>query len=279
MSQQYEETWFDQLMKVMPSMVSLASQYKLGQDRITADDQRLTKQLRHQEMLANINLKNELERDRRNKAFQLDKFQMEKDFQLGLQDRSDERYELSEAALLEKLGQQIEANRDAITQQGKEARKTLEQKQEFEKIYGVTKKDFLDYQKSYSDKELRKLPSAGFSTQEKIILGESDDLMVDERRMLEAFKNPKFQQTLKEDVGRFAGAKEGEIGYEDRLDLIARLTDLRKAFSAEAFTEDQSWYNPFDVLGMGPSGESTEAAGVVRQIDGLLSRLSLDRKK
>ena len=135
----------------------------------------------------------------------------------------------------------------------------------------LTKKDLLDYQQSQKDKELTDFPLLGRFTQEKNILNQADDFAVDEQLMINQWNTEGFQKKLAGEVGRFQKAKEGTAGYQDKIDLIERLIELRSAFDQPAFTEDKQWY---DVFGdQGTSSQAREGRRIVNQIDGLLSRL------
>ena len=135
----------------------------------------------------------------------------------------------------------------------------------------LTKKDLLDYQQSQKDKELTDFPLLGRFTQEKNILNQADDFAVDEQLMINQWNTEGFQKKLAGEVGRFQKAKEGTAGYQDKIDLIERLIELRSAFDQPAFTEDKPGWEPWQ--DPGTSSQAKEGRRIVSQIDGLLSRL------
>jgi len=134
-----------------------------------------------------------------------------------------------------------------------------------------TKKDLLDYQQSQKDKELTDFPLKGRFNKERNILNQADDFAVDEQFMIDQWDDEKFQTKIAGEVGRFQKAKEGTAGYQDKLDLIERLIELRSSFDQPAFTEDKSGWRPWQ--DPGTSSQAREGRRIVSQIDGLLSRL------
>ena len=245
---EYKPTLVDQLINLLPSLIGDTLQYKVAKDGQKAQMDRLNVQLQAQKDLAE-----------QSQDFQIEQKEIDRDL------TSFREANRSNIELL-KLQQQTQSN--AVKEELAREELALAVRKQNETF---TKKDLLDYQQSQKDKELTDFPLLGQFTQERNILNQADDFAVDEQLMINQWNTEGFQKKLAGEVGRFQKAKEGTAGYQDKLDLIERLIELRSAFDQPAFTEDKPGWKPWQDLGT--SSQSKDGRRIVSQIDGLLSRL------
>jgi len=262
----YKPTLVDQLINLLPGLIGDTLQYKVAKDGQKAQMDRLNVQLKAQK---------DLEQGRQD--FQIKQKEIDRDLTsfreanrsnmelLKMQQQAEQSF-VRDTMAYDTMQEQMRSN--AVKEDLAKQQMALAVRQQDESF---TKKDIMDYQQRQKDKELTDFPLLGRFTQEKNILNQADDFAVDEQLMINQWNTEGFQKKLSGEVGRFQKAKEGTAGYQDKIDLIERLIELRSAFDQPAFTEDKPGWNPW--ANPGTSSQSKEGRRIVSQIDGLLSRL------
>ena len=262
----YKPTLVDQLINLLPSLIGDTLQYKVAKDGQKAQMDRLNLQLQAQK---------DLEQGRQD--FQIEQKEIDRDLAsfreanrsnmelLKMQQQAEQQF-VKDTMAYDAMQEQMRSN--AIKEELAREELALAVRKQDESL---TKKDLLDYEQRQKDKALTDFPLKGRFNQEKIIVNQADDLAVDEQFMINQWNTEGFQKKLAGEVGRFQKAKEGTAGYQDKIDLIERLIELRSAFDQPAFTEDKPGWNPW--ADPGTSSQAKEGRKIVSQIDGLLSRL------
>tara|TARA_R100001082_G_C4364420_1_gene161100 strand:+ start:2188 stop:2988 length:801 start_codon:yes stop_codon:yes gene_type:complete len=262
----YKPTFFDQLINLLPSLIAPTLQYKVAKDGQKAQMDRLNVQLQAQKDLA-----------KQSQDFQIEQKEIDRDLTsfreanrtnmdlLKMQQQAEQQF-VRDTMAYDTMQEQMRSN--AVKEGLAKEELALAVRKQDESL---TKKDLLDYEERQRDKKVTDIPLLGQFTQERNILNQADDFAVDEQLMINQWNTEGFQQKLAGEVGRFQKAKEGTAGYQDKIDLIERLIELRSAFDQPAFTEDKQWYDVFGKAGT--SSQSKEGRRIVSQIDGLLSRL------
>jgi hypothetical protein len=262
----YKPTLVDQLINLLPSIIGPTLQYKVAKDGQKAQMDRLNVQLKAQK---------DLEEGRQD--FQIEQKEIDRDLTsfreanrsnmelLKMQQQAEQSF-VRDTMAYDTMQEQMRSN--AIKEDLAKQELALSVRKQDESF---TKKDLLDYQQSQKDKELTDFPLKGRFNKERNILNQADDFAVDEQFMIDQWDDEKFQTKIAGEVGRFQKAKEGTAGYQDKLDLIERLIELRSSFDQPAFTEDKSGWRPWQ--DPGTSSQAREGRRIVSQIDGLLSRL------
>jgi hypothetical protein len=294
---EYKPNALEQLFAVLPALIGQYSRAKLDRDRLEADDQRFKKQMDYNKEQAMLN--RQAQRDLKEDEFEfrrgeqtasqiftteenektraLNRFNAERTHNLNLlqlqaQKQRDLNNQLNalknREAELEKANMLMQG-RENLTDKQIEATKNL-------------RKDLVTLEDEVKGKRATKTgmkaPLRNF-IQESNILEQADDIFVDEDYMIQQYEGIPSEGFLSQgkmpmslamglanEVTRFQDAKVGTPEYEDKLMLLDRLIQLRRAFSTEAFTEDWSW----------GGGESKDAIGGKRIVDdlgNLISRL------
>mgnify|MGYP003139733096 CR=1 FL=1 len=266
---EYKPTAFDQLISVLPSLLATRLQFKLGQDRLNLDQQKLTAQktqfdqnLAQAKDLADSQMDLMKRRDHDTANWREDQMIL-KEMELAKADKARVATQEYQANMLAEA-----IRKSKSTEKYQEDMLSLETRKQDE---AFTKKDLLEWEEKQSDKKLTDVPLHGEFTAERNILNESDDWLVNEQIMINNWNREGFQRKLTGEVGRFQKARIGTPAYKDKIVLIDRLLGLRDAFDQPAFTEDKPGWSPW--VDPGTSTQAEQGKVIVSQIDGLLSRL------
>lgn len=258
---EYKPTAFDKLISVMPSLISTYASFKLGQDRLAADKERIDLQkgqFARTQALAEEKAQADL--DFREQTLDM---AARRDYMAGKRWEDEMILKEMEKASADKARvatQQYQADmlaeairKSKVAEEQKKGLLSLEEKK-LAKI--TTQIDRDEAKESRIKTQAAQIPLLDYGIYDQDIMEQgTDPFFSDEGAIIDAWRNPEFQKQIGIDVNRLQHVKKGEKGYRNKIELLNKLKEYKKIMDSDVFYDsniftgeripESPMFNPF----------------------------------
>jgi len=258
---EYKPTAFDQLVSVMPSLISAYASFKLGQDRLAVDKERIDLQkgqFARTQALAEEKAKADL--DFREQTLDMT---ARKDYMAGKRWEDEMILKEIESARADKARVATQEYQESMLAEAIRKSKIAEEQKsgllglEREKLEKMTTQIDRDEAKESRIKtQAAQIPLLDYGIYDQDIMEQgTDPFFSDEGAIIDAWRNPEFQKQIGLDVNRLQHVQKGEKGYKNKVELLNKLKKYKEIMDSDVFydtniftgerTPENPMFNPF----------------------------------